>query len=96
MSARRSPDVRKYVGLCMACEHWQVDVRPGAVSDLGGAQSATWALAQAHSEHIADCPGAGGRVKYQGQWVEAPRMSDGQSATGALMFQPFPRWWVAR
>lgn len=91
-----TPDVRKYVGVCMACHHWQIDVRAGAVSDLGGAQDAMWALAQAHSEHLPDCPGAGGRIKFNDQWVEPPKMSDGKTATGTMMFQPLPAWWVTR
>lgn len=92
----RTPDIRRYVGSCMACHHWQVDVRPGAVSDLGGAQAAFTALAEAHNEHLVDCPNAGGRVRFNGQWAEPPRMSDGSTATGTMQMEPLPLWWVTR
>ena len=91
-----SPDVRRYVGVCMTCRHWQVDVRPGAVSDLGGARPALMAMAQAHADHLPDCPGAGGRVQYEGQWVEPPLMQDGRESSGSLELSPLPRWWVTR
>lgn len=90
------PDVRRYVGVCMSCRNWQIDVRPGAVSDLGGGQPAFWAVGEASADHLRDCPGAGGRVKFGDQWVEPLRMSGGQQADGSLEMQPFPRWWVAK
>lgn len=92
----RTPDIRRYIGVCMACHHWQVDVRPGAVSDLGGAQPALMAIAQAHVEHLDDCPAGAGRVKFGDTWVEPPRMESGRRADGTLEMQPFPRWWVTR
>lgn len=91
------PDVRLYVGVCMTCRHWQIDVRPGAVSDLGGARDALMAIGYAHADHLKDCPGAGGRVQFEGQWVDPPLMQDGKTeATGTIEFNPLPRWWVAR
>lgn len=92
----RRPDVRRYVAVCMTCRHWQIDVRPGAVSDLGGGQPALMAMAEAHNEHLQECPGAGGRVNFQGQWVEPPLMESGKPGTGTLELSPFPLWWVAR
>ncbi|CAI9417214.1 hypothetical protein [Nocardioides sp. T2.26MG-1] len=94
--APRTPDIRRYVGVCMTCRHWQIDVRPGAVSDLGGAQPALMAMAQAHVEHLDDCPGAGGRVNFDGQWVDPPLMKSGRASDGTLEFNPLPRWWVTR
>ena len=92
-----TPDVRRYVGVCMTCRHWQIDVRPAAVSDLGGARLALEAMASAQAEHLAtECPGAGGRVSFNGQWVDPPLMKDGQQSTGSLEFNPLPRWWVTR
>ena len=89
----------------MSCHNWQIDVRPGAISDLGGWLEAMQAIGLAHAAHIGvdspeldeeTCPGAGGRVKFNGQWVEPPRMSDGKPATGMLALEPFPRWWSPR
>lgn len=90
------PQVREVVLVCLACHHWQVDVRSGAVSDLGGNRAAMWAAGEAHHEHLPDCPGAGGRVKVLGQWVERPAMSDGKQADGLMGAVPLPRWWVSR
>lgn len=91
------PDIRKHVGVCMTCDHWQVDVRPGAVSDLGGWLAAMKTIGEAHADHIREeCVNAGGRVKFQGQWAEPPKMSDGETATGTIALHPLPRWWVAR
>ncbi len=89
----KAPDIRRYVGVCMACHHWQIDVRPGAVSDLGGSRAALWAIGEAHVDHMAECPGAGGRIKFGDQWVEPPRMSDGATASGTIQMEPLPRWW---
>lgn len=91
-----APDVRRYVGVCMTCRHWQIDVRPGAVSDFGGAQPSLMAMAEAHAEHLKDCPGAGGRVNYAGRWVEPPLMNSGRPTDGTMEFSPLPRWWVTR
>lgn len=93
MSAR--PDLRRYVGVCLSCQHWQIDVRPGAISDLGGWREAMQAIAWDHSRHLLECPGAGGRIKFDGRWVEPPKMQDGKPATGTLALEPLPRWWVA-
>ena len=69
-TTQRLPDLRRYVAVCTTCRHWQLDIRPGAISDLGGARDALWAIGLAHSEHIRDdCPGAGGRVNLDGRWV---------------------------
>jgi hypothetical protein len=100
----RRPDLRRYVGVCMTCRHWQVDVRSAAISDLGGWLDAMRAIGEAHAAHVgatatpdADrCPGAGGRVKYEGQWVEPPKMKGGNAADGTLALEPLPRWWVTR
>lgn len=91
-----APDVRRYVGSCMTCHHWQIDVRPGAVSDLGGAQPALMAMAEAHFEHLKDCPGAGGRVQIDGRWVDPPLMSEGKPSDGTMQMDLLPRWWVTR
>lgn len=90
------PDLRQHVALCMSCEHWQVDVRPSSIRDLGGWVGSMKAIALAHHEHLSECPGAGGRVKFNGQWVEPPRMQSGKPADGTLAMMPLPRWWVAR
>jgi hypothetical protein len=96
MSATTRPDLRRYVGVCMTCDHWQVDVRPGAISDLGGWLPAMKAIGEAHSEHVwHECPNGGGRVKFAGQWAEPPRMASGKPADGTLALHPLPRWWVA-
>lgn len=92
----RRPDIRRCVGVCMACRHWQVDVRPGAVSDLGGGQPALITMAEAHAAHLSDCPGAGGRINFAGQWVEPPLMASGKRADGTMELHPTPRWWVVR
>jgi hypothetical protein len=101
---QQRPDLRRCVGVCLTCNHWQVDVRAGAISDLGGWLEAMRAIGEAHGAHIGastapdveQCPGAGGRVKYEGQWVEPPLMGSGKPADGTLALQPLPRWWVAR
>ena len=91
------PDLRRYQAVCMSCEHWQVDVRAGAISDLGGWMPAMKAVARAHSEHVFnECPNAGGRIKFEGKWVERPTMKSGNEPTGVLALQPFPRWWVTK
>lgn len=92
---RRTPDIRRYVGVCMTCRHWQIDVRPGGVSDLGGARPTHMAMVEEHRAHLTDCPGAGGRVIFEGQWVEAPLM-DGRPVAGAMELNLLPRWWVTR
>jgi len=90
------PDLRRYVGVCMTCEHWQVDVRPGAISDLGGWREAMRTIGEAHVDHInAECVNAGGRVKFAGQWAEPPTMGDGKPASGTIALHPLPRWWAA-
>lgn len=101
---RKRPDLRRYVGVCLTCRHWQIDVRAGAISDLGGWMEAMRAIGEAHAAHIGSttqpdaevCPGAGGRVKYEGQWVEPPKMKSGKDADGTLALEPLPRWWVTR
>jgi hypothetical protein len=99
------PNLRKYVGVCMTCNHWQIDVRSGAISDLGGWLEAMKAIGEAHAAHIGAgptphaeslCAGAGGRVKFGEQWVEPPTMKSGKPADGTLALQPLPRWWSAR
>lgn len=94
----KRPDLRRCVVVCLACWHWQADVRAGALSDVGGWLETMKALAWAHAEHIhaGECVGAGGRVKYQGQWVEPPPFEDGTRPTGVLGFVPLPAWWVAK
>ena len=96
LTSSRTPDVRRYVGVCMTCRHWQADVRPGAVSDLGGSHLAIMAIAQAHADHLNECPGDGGRVNWNGQWVDAPLTSSGEQADGSMEFHPLPAWWVTR
>lgn len=91
-----TPDARRYIAVCMACQHWQCDIRPGAVSDLGGSHPALMAVAQAHVGHLADCVGADGRIKVGDQWVERPSLSDGKTADGVMEMHPFPPWWVVR
>lgn len=93
---RRAPDMRRYVASCMACHHWQIDARPAAVSDFGGSRPALMAMAEAHVEHLEECPGAGGRIRFEGQWVEPPLMQSGKPSDGTMQLQPFPRWWVTR
>lgn len=89
------PDLRRYVAVCMTCSHWQIDVRPGAISDLGGWVEAMRAIGEEHVVHLEDCPGAGGRVKFGDRWVDAPLMKSGRVADGTLALTPVPRWWVA-
>lgn len=97
MSAATRPDIRRHVGACMSCNHWQVDVRPGAVSDLGGWLAAMRAIGEAYHEHIYnECANAGGRIKFGDQWVEPPKMESGNPADGTLALHPLPRWWVTR
>lgn len=91
----RLPDLRRYVAVCMTCNHWQIDVRPGAISDLGGWLESMKAIGEEHVAHLEDCPGAGGRVNFAGQWVDPPRMKSGKEATGTMALHPLPRWWVA-
>lgn len=92
-----APDIRKVVASCSRCHHWQIDVRPGAVSDLGGAQEAFMAIAYAHLDHLPECPaGDEGRIRVNGVWVDPPKMSDGAPATAALEMQHVPPWWVVR
>ena len=94
MSTR--PDLRRYQGVCLSCEHWQVDIRPGAVSDLGGWLPAMQEIARAHAAHLADeCPNPGGRIRFEGSWVEPPKMNSGKPAEGTLALEPLPRWWVS-
>ena len=101
---RSRPDLRRHVGVCMSCRHWQIDIRPGAIADLGGWQQALREIGEAHAAHVgmskepdADiCPGAGGRIKYGDQWVEPPLMESGNVADGTLEIQPLPRWWVTK
>ena len=90
------PDLRRSVGVCMTCHHWQVDVRPSAISDMGGWNAAMWAIGEAHLEHLSECPGAGGRINFAGRWVDAPKMSGGKPAEGTIGMHPTPAWWVAR
>lgn len=99
--AQRRPDLRHWFGICLTCHHWQIDVRPGAISDLGGWRDTMKAIGEAHAAHVwgtgeQQCPGAGGRIKFGDTWVEAPRMESGKPADGTLALQPFPRWWVAK
>lgn len=82
--------------VCLACHHWQVDVSNAVRQELGGSKPALWAIAQAHVEHLKECPGEGGRVKVLGQWVERPAMAGGQQAEGVMGFVPFPPWWRQR
>jgi hypothetical protein len=35
-------------------------------------------------------------VKYEGQWVDPPKMQGGNDADGTLALEPLPRWWVTR
>lgn len=96
MSTATRPNLRKYVAVCMTCNHWQADVRPGAISDLGGWLPAITAIGEAHAEHIqSECPNAGGRVNFNGQWAEPPKMASGNPATGTMALHPLPRWWVS-
>ena len=98
------PDLRRYQGVCMSCHNWQIDVRPGAISDLGGWLEAMKAIGLAHAAHIGKsttpdgetCPGANDRVNLYGRWVEPPRMESGHPAEGTLALEPFPRWWSPR
>ena len=91
-----TPDIRRYVGVCMGCHHWQIDVRPAAVSDLGGSRATLMLVAEENAEHLKECPGAGGRVRFGDQWVERMRMTNGDPADGMLQMEPLPRWWVTR
>lgn len=79
--------------VCMGCHHWQVDVSPRAVREIGGLAGFAHAVATAHTEDH-DCPGAGGRIKVLGQWVERPPMASGAQADAVLGAFPLPRWWV--
>lgn len=89
------PRLDDVVLVCLACHHWQCDAPPRVVRDLG--PSATlWAVGEEHVEHLKDCPGAGGRVKVLGQWVDRPQMSHGTQADGVVGASPLPRWWVWR
>jgi len=90
------PDVCAGALVCLACHNWQIDITHHARSDLGGARDALMVAAEAHAEHLSECPGAGGRVKGLGQWVDRPEMSGGKQADGLLGMIAFPRWWVAK
>lgn len=92
----KGPDVRRVIAVCMSCHHWQVDVRQGAVSDLGGSIPALTAMAAANADHLNDCPGAGGRIRFGDQWVDPPKMQDGNPATGTMALHPMPAWWVTK
>lgn len=91
-----TPDPTTVALVCMSCEHWQADVHPRAVSDFGGRKEVLRALAGVAAEEHGEgkCPGAGERVKFNGQWVTKPNMSDGTKPTGMLGAHPLPRWWV--
>ena len=61
------------------------------------------AIGEAHADHVigtttepASCPGAGGRIKVNGKWVDMPLMESGRPAKGVLVIEPLPRWWVTR
>ena len=97
-TTRRKMDVCRFVGVCMGCEHWQVDVTARARSEHGGQDAAMWAVAEAHNEHVqTECPrGTEGRVLFNGQWVEPIKMGDGTTATASMAMHPLPRWWVSR
>ena len=91
------PDLRRHVLICLGCNHWQIDIRAGAISDLGGWQSALMVLAAEHYQHqLNDCVNPAGRVLFEGKWVDPPKMSDGKPANGTLAFSPVPRWWVTQ
>ena len=98
MSGRPKLDVCQAVAICMGCERWQIDATPRGRSDHGGQNAVTWAMAEAHNEHARnECPrGTEGRVLFNGQWAEPPKMADGKPATAAMAFHPLPRWWVWR
>lgn len=95
-STPQRPDLRRHVCVCTACNHWQIDVRAGAISDLGGWLPALEAMALEHSLHLNECVNAEGRINVMGKWVEPPLMSDGKPANGTLVFYPVPRWWVTQ
>lgn len=94
----KRPDLRSHVGVCLACHHWQIDIRIGAISDLGGWVGVMTAIGEAHREHTSrECVNQGGRIKFDGQWVEPPTMPvSGKPADGTLALEPLPRWWAAR
>lgn len=96
-SSLSNMDLCQFIGVCLGCGHWQVDISPRGRSEHGGQNAAMHAVCDAHFEHTADCPGGTeGRVLFNGQWVERPKMSDGADPTGVVAFQPLPRWWVWR
>lgn len=97
VTTMRGLDVTRTVWVCMACHHWQVDIHPRGRSEHGGTAEVMRAVAQAHhDDHHADCPGAGGRVKFNDQWVDPPKLPDGRQADAALSGVHLPRWWVWR
>lgn len=85
------------VAVCTGCNHWQIDAA-GRASRLGTyARDVMLLLAQAHAEHLPDCPGGTtGRVKVGREWIERPDMGDGRKADGVLGVYPLPPWWVWR
>ena len=96
MVTKGPPPLRNVVAACCGCNHWQADVPPRVIRDLGGDKAALVLLGEAHAAHLAECPGEGGRIKVLGQWTERPQMSNGKTADGVVALYPLPRWWVWR
>lgn len=99
----RPPDVTRYVYLCLVCP-WSVQLGPRARSELGGAIEAYRAVAEVAQEHYAaDHPSWRPSDRYGGDDVEfGEQLLPGEpvhklsEASGAVMAQRLPRWWVER
>lgn len=82
------PDFTKYVFTCLAPDcSWQLQASRRARLSLGSALELHKAIAQAAADH---------QVAEHAGWVPDLNMAAGQQATGGLMAQPLPRWWVER
>lgn len=94
----KRPNLLRYVGVCGACGHWQIDGVRRALLHFGGPDALAWAMAEEHHAHIyGECPGGpDSRVLIDGEWLPPPPMSDGQLATAVIVFEPVPEWWVTK
>lgn len=93
---QKLPPISSGVFVCQGCHHWQADVSNAVRQEVGGSTAAVRLIAEAHIEHLPDCPAEGGRIKVLGKWVERPMMASGNQASAVLGFMPYPAWVVAK
>lgn len=91
------PDLCRYV---FACSHgdWQVQVSPGARSDLGGAAETYQALAEAHRVHLIEDHTEGDVDQMQAELAAmgapARLANPGEGLKSSYMHgSPLPLWW---